>query len=129
MQFLRALGADVNTVDGDWADWAPHHVGFPTVAEGFDSEFDSSAFGAYWGGLPTCFNGVVVNLLAEDRAGVDAAFELALSLGADGLKAPYDAFWGSRFAVVRGPGPIMVGLTSDMDAAFRTAGPAVSDFA
>lgn len=127
-RFLRALGAEVDRVADEWAEWASHHVGLPAVAESFDADLDSPAFAAHWGGLPEDFAGVVVNLRAEDRRAVDAAFERALALGAEGLRAPYDAFWGARYAVVRGPGPIVVGVMSPADPAARSAGPEPSDF-
>ena len=69
-----------------------------------------------------------VNVVVPDVA-VDAAFQRALALGADGLRAPYDAFGGARYAVVRGPGPIIVGVTSPVDPTARGATPPVADFA
>lgn len=126
--FLRALGAGVDAVANEWAEWTPHHVGFPTAAEGFHADVDSPAFASHWGGLPEDFSGVVVNLRADDRKAVDVTFERALALGAEGLRAPYDAFWGARYAVVRGPGPIVVGVMSPTDPTARTAGPELSDF-
>jgi uncharacterized glyoxalase superfamily protein PhnB len=127
-QFLRALGAEVPEVGPDWADWEPHHVGFTAVGEGFAADLDSSAFGRHWGGLPEGFTGVVVNLRASDRDAVDAVFDKALTCGAEALRAPYDAFWGARYAVVRGAGPIVVGIMSPADPARRGAGPTVADF-
>jgi uncharacterized glyoxalase superfamily protein PhnB len=127
-QFLQALGAEVDATADEWAEWAPHHVGLPAVAEGFHADVDSPAFASHWGGLPKDFAGIVVNLRTDDRRAVDAAFERALALGAEGLRAPYDAFWGARYAVVRGPGPIVVGVMSPADPAARSAGPELSDF-
>ena len=127
-EFLRALGADVDEVLPEWADWAPHHVGLGTAANGFDAEFDSPAFARHWGGLPEGFTGVVVNLRVDDRVAVDAAFETALALGAESLRAPYDAFWGARYGVVRVPGPLVIGFMSPADPELRGASPAVSDF-
>jgi hypothetical protein len=127
--FLRSLGAEVPPLADEWAEWAPHHVGFPAVAEGFDADLDSSAFAAHWGGLPRDFAGVVVNLRTDDRAAVDAVFEQAVALGAEGLRAPYDAFWGARYALVRAPGPLMVGIMSPADPDHRADSPKVSDFA
>jgi uncharacterized glyoxalase superfamily protein PhnB len=128
-QFLRELGAEVPDVAAEWAEWATHHVGFPVAADGFDTELDSPAFAAHWGGLPNDFAGVVINLRTEDRRAVDATFERAVALGAEGLRGPYDAFWGARYAVVSGPGPIVVGIMSPVDLASRAEGPSVSDFA
>ncbi len=126
--FLRALGAEVDAVADEWTEWAPHHIGLHAVAEGFHADVDSPAFASHWGGLPEDFAGVVVNLRADDRGAVDAAFERALAFGAEVLQAPYDAFWGARYAVVRGPGPIVVGIMSLADPTARTAGPKLSDF-
>ncbi len=95
-RFLRSLGLEVEELGAEWSEWASHHVGLPAVAEGFDADLDSPAFATHWGGLPDDFVGVVVNLRAADREVVDVTFERALELGADGLRAPYDAFWGAR---------------------------------
>ncbi len=127
--FLRAIGVEVPELPDDWAEWAPHHVGLTATAEGFDADLDSSAFASHWGGLPEQFTGVVVNLRAADRAAVDTVFEQAVALGADSLRAPYDAFWGARYAVVRGPGPLVVGIMSPPDPGLRGESPRVSDFA
>jgi len=127
--FLRALGAEVPELPDEWAEWAPHHLGFPAVAEGFDADLDSSAFAAHWGGLPEGFAGVVVNLKAEDRGAVDTVFEQSVALGAEVLRAPHDIFFGARYAVVRGPGPLVVGIMSPIDPERRTDLPSVSDFA
>jgi hypothetical protein len=128
-EFLRALGAQVPEPSDGWADWAAHHVGLPAVADGFDVDLDSSAFAAHWGGLAGDFTGVVVNLRTEDRNAVDATYDRALELRAEGLRQPYDAFWGARYAVVRGPGPLVVGIMSPADPDRRGESPAVSDFA
>lgn len=126
--FLRSLGAEVPSTAAGWEEWAPHHVGFPAVAEGFDADLDSSVFAAHWGGLPAGFTGVVVNLRTEDRPAVDALVAHALTLGASVLRAPYDAFWGSRYAVVSAPGPLMIGIMSPVDPEHRGQPPALSEF-
>ena len=127
-RFLRALGADVPEAAAGWADWAPHHRGFPASGEGFVADLDSPAFASHWGGVPEGFTGVVVNLRAKDRDAVDSAFERALTLGADSLRTPYDAFWGARYAVVRGPGPLVVGIMSVADPDAPGTPPSIADF-
>lgn len=127
--FLRALGAEIPELPDEWAEWAPHHIGFPAVASGFDADLDSAAFASHWGGLPEGFTGVVVNLRAEDRDVVDAVFEQAVAVGAEALRDPYDAFFGARYAVVRGPGPVFVGIMSPIDQDRRSESPSLSDFA
>jgi len=128
VEFLRSLGAEMPEVSDEWAEWAPHHARFPAVSEGFDADLDSPAFAAHWGGLPRDFTGVVVNLRTDDRIAVDATFDRAMELGAEGLREPYDAFWGARYAVVRGPGPIIVGIMSPADPELRGEPLTVSDF-
>lgn len=127
-EFLRSLGVDIPAASDEWTEWAPHHAGFPAASEGFGADLDSPAFASHWGGLPGDFAGVVVNLRAEDRGSVDSTFDRALELDAEGLRAPYDAFWGARYAVVRGPGPMVVGIMSPVDLDSRGEPPTLSDF-
>lgn len=123
--FLRQLGVDADEAEPEWS---RHHLAIPTAEQGFDADLDSSEFARYWGGLPEGFTGVVMNLRVEERAEVDELFERSLSLGAKGLRVPWDAFWGSRYAVIEAPGPLHLGLMSRADASHRTESPAVSDF-
>lgn len=67
-----------------------------------------------------------VNIVVPDVAG---AARFLRTLGAEVLRSPYDAFWGARYAVVRGPGPIVAGIMSPVDLESRSDPPAVSDFA
>jgi hypothetical protein len=128
VKFLRAIGADVPTSEPGWEAWDAHHVAVPGGSEGFTADLDSQPFARHWGGLPADFAGVVVNFRASDRATVDAKYELAVGIGGTGLRTPYDAFWGSRYALVQGPGPIVVGIMSPPEAAARHEPPAISDF-
>jgi catechol 2,3-dioxygenase-like lactoylglutathione lyase family enzyme len=45
---------------------------------------------------------------------VDAAYEHLVSLGYDGHKEPWDAFWGQRYALVRDPDGNSVDLFSPL---------------
>ncbi len=124
--FLEALGCGVGNTD---ADWARHHRNVDVESAGFAADLDSAAFAAHWGGLPSDFVGVVLSLRTDTREEVDELHQRALAAGGRSLHAPYDAFWGARFAVVGGPGPLVVGIMSQADPAQRTPGPAVADFA
>ena len=134
--FLHELGVDVPTATAEWTAWDPHHRTVPaaTSPQGneteptFDIDLDSSAFARYWGGLPSSFAGVVIDLRVDERAGVDQLYERALSVGGRSLKEPYDAFWGARFAVVEGPGPLVVGLMSVRDPDHASAPPDPATF-
>jgi hypothetical protein len=104
------------------------HVGHDLVEPAFGIDLDSSAFAQRWGGLAASFRGVVVNLRVDERTHVDRLYEQALPIGGRSVTSPYDAFWGSRYAVVEGPGPIVVGIMSVPDAAHRSAPPNPSSF-
>ena len=47
------------------------------------------------------------------------------SAGYRGLQAPYDAFWGARYAVIEDPDGLAVGLMSEISAARKSAPPEV----
>ena len=118
-KFLKALGFDMETD----TPWSSYHAPIQ-VAQGdppFTADIDSSAFAQYWGGLQQNWAGVVVNLRVESRSAVDAMHSQALQLGATDSKAPHDAFWGSRYALVIAPGPLAIGFMSDRDPAMQSA--------
>ncbi len=127
-RFLGGLGVGMPAPAPGWEAWASHHVNTPPVPE-FAVDLDSSAFAAVWGGLDPGYTGLVVNLRVDERSEVDMLHDQAQALGGRSVKAPYDAFWGSRFAIVEGPGPLYVGLMSPMDEAHRTAPPELASFA
>ena len=126
-QFLEALGVDLSET---FPEWAGHHRGFEADVSAFDADLDSPAFATWWGGVPDDFApGVVLNLRVDTADDVDELHARALDLGAAELKAPWDAFWGSRYAVVLGPGPLCVGFMNEPDDSRRTMPPAIDDFA
>jgi catechol 2,3-dioxygenase-like lactoylglutathione lyase family enzyme len=49
----------------------------------------------------------------ESPAEVDRAYDQLVSLGYEGHKAPWDAFWGQRYAVVHDPDGNSVDLFAD----------------
>lgn len=128
--FLTELGVDLPAAPEGWE---AHHRSIPTatsshgghdrVDPAFDVDLDSSVFARWWGALAPSFNGVVINLRVDERSDVDQLHERAIAVGGATLKAPYDAFWGARFAVVEGPGPLAIGIMSVPDPALRTLPP------
>jgi hypothetical protein len=134
-RFLGDLGVGVSDTMPEWAE---HHRPVPTATSAhgsharqepvFDVDLDSSAFAGHWGGLPAGFVGAVLDVRVDQRDEVDQLHERAVGLGARSLKEPYDAFWGSRFATVEGPGPLVVGLMSVPDDAHRSAPPDPATF-
>lgn len=129
-RFLIQLGIELPVAPPGWGG---HHRTVPSATSlhgghdlaepTFGIDLDSSAFAHHWGGLDPTFNGVVVNLRVDERFEVDRLHELACSIGGRSLKLPFDAFWGSRFALVEAPGPLAVGIMSAPDDEHRSRPP------
>ena len=136
-RFLQGLGIEMPSTP---APWDAHHLDVPAVTTSlhgghdlaeprFGIDLDSSAFAQLWGGLDPSFTGLVLNIRVDERGEVDELHSRAVSLGGMSRKAPYDAFWGSRFALVEGPGPLFLGLMSVPSPAHRSAPPDPATFA
>jgi catechol 2,3-dioxygenase-like lactoylglutathione lyase family enzyme len=113
LAFYRQLGLDVPTE----ADNKPHaqlalaggiRVAWDTLEEvrSFDPEFrkpDGSGIG--------------LAFLLDTPADVDATYDRLVAAGYHGHKAPWDAFWGQRYAQIRDPDgydvSLFAALTSD----------------
>ena len=121
--FYRRLGVEFPHVPPEWAAWEPHHRNSEPGA-GLQIDLDSSAFASQWNaGWPAGETGVVIGFRVSARDDVD---ELCAELTAAGYaceQPPYDAFWGSRYAVVTDPDGNSVGLMSPRDPAMVTAPP------
>ncbi len=106
--------------DGGDPLWAAHHV---SVRRGetnlLDVDLDSTSFARKWDEGWPGGPGVVLGFKVDTRHEVD---ELVAALATEGVpvqQAPYDAFWGSRYAVVSDPDGNAVGIMSPPDDAFR----------
>jgi catechol 2,3-dioxygenase-like lactoylglutathione lyase family enzyme len=114
LAFYRRLGVDFP----DWQPrWDAHHRSAKT-AGGLDFDLDSAVFARDWNEGsrgPAC---VLSFKLASSEA-VDALYADLTGAGYRGQQSPYDAFWGSRYAVVEDPDGNLVGLMGPMDAALR----------
>ena len=99
LEFYRLCGFDLP----DTPDQA--HVE-TEVAGGFRIMFDTEdtvrSFDPGWQ-PPTGGHRVALAVLCERPADVDAAYERVVSAGFAGHLAPFDAFWGQRYAVVHDP--------------------------
>jgi catechol 2,3-dioxygenase-like lactoylglutathione lyase family enzyme len=110
---------------GDRA-WAAHHRSASTE-DAADLELDSIAFTSRWNEGWPGGSGVVLGFQVPDRADVDSLYDQLVGAGATPQQAPYEAFWGARFAVVADPDGNAVGLTSPVDSAYRSAPPPPPD--
>lgn len=127
VEFYRLLGLDPEEIAAEWRDWAVHHQNFDT-AEGLAFDVDSLAFArGYWAGEAIGV-GFAVTFQADTREEVDTLYDRLTEAGHRGLRAPFDAMWGARFALVLGPGGEAVGIMSPSDPAHTTPPPDPATF-
>lgn len=116
LAFYRHLGLDVPEARPDSI-----HVEIP-VAEGVVLELDtiglSKAYDSGWQD-PSGPSRCSFQYLLPAREAVDALYGDLTGAGYHGRLAPFDAFWGARYATVEDPDGNLVSLTSGADPAFR----------
>lgn len=121
--FYRRLGLDIPDTEPQWQE--EHRSA--TAPGGIDLDLDSAAFARTWNaGLPETRRGgtVIVGFRLASREDVDIVYADMTGAGYRGQQAPYDAFWGSRYAVLEDPDGNSVGIMSPRDPAIRRAEPA-----
>lgn len=117
--FYRRLGITIP----DQPPWDADHRTAET-ADGLDFDLDSTGFAAQWNsGWPGPRGGVVFGFKVATRDDVDRVHADLSAAGYASQQVPYDAFWGSRYAVVEDPDGNAVGLMSPMDDAMRSEPP------
>ena len=125
LAFYRRLGVEIpersiwRTASG------AHHVDVE-MPNGMHLELDSVAmakrYNAGWE-APAGGSGSVIGFSLPSRQAVDERYADLVAAGYRGRQEPYDAFWGSRYAIVEDPDGNHVGLMSPQDAAHRSAPP------
>lgn len=106
ISFYRDLGWEVSVPTG------PHAViGFPS---GIRMELDESAFADLWnsGNPGPGSGGTVLSIPVPGREDVDALWHRMTDRGHSSIQRPYDAFWGSRFAILADPDGNQIGVMS-----------------
>jgi len=122
LAFYRLLGVSIEDTRGPaWTEWARHHVN-GTTSNGVRVEFDSVAFAKQWNpGLDEAKLGSAVIPIFHvlSREEVDRVHTRVTAAGHRSHKAPEDAFWGARYAIVEDPDGNSVGIMSAIDASKR----------
>jgi len=117
--FYRRLGLDVPDTEPAWQ--AHHRRAAGT--DGLNLDFDSYEFARMWNACsrPSGTGGAcVVGLRLSSREAVDALHEEVTNAGSISQQAPFDTFWGARYAIVEDPDGNAVGLMSPSDPELRT---------
>jgi len=131
IDFYRRLGLDIPDERVWRTATGAHHAsaGDAATSDGIDLDIDSTTFAQVWNtGWRGCANlagRVVVGFGVASREDVDRLYREMTAAGHRGLQAPYDAFWGARYAVVEDPDGVAVGLMSPISAEHRSAPPEV----
>ena len=127
IDFYRRLGVDIPE-DRVWrTPTGAHHA---SAAEaGTDLDLDSATFAQIWNkgwhGRKDLAGRVVVGFSVSSRQDVDRLYAEMTAGGHRGLQAPFDAFWGARYAIVEDPDGTAVGLMSPVSVERRSPPPDV----
>ena len=121
--FYRELGLDIPD-DKIWSrDDGMHHVDLHFDGDiGFDidSAKMTTAYDPAWALSAIKGAACVLIFRADTREDVDALYQHMMELGYESHLAPFDAFWGARYAIVADPDGNDIGLMSPIDEARRT---------
>ena len=106
LAFYRRLGLKIDAEEN------AHHVS--VKLSGILVEFDTATFVAQWdtGASGASGGSNVLGFELGTRHSVDQLYADLTEQGYAGRQPPYDAFWGSRYAIVEDPDGNPVGLMS-----------------
>jgi catechol 2,3-dioxygenase-like lactoylglutathione lyase family enzyme len=108
--FYRRLGLEIPDTD---AAFQGHHRS-ARLPGGIDLDFDSAEFARHWD-VGRRSGRAVLGFRVSSRERVDAIYSQLTAFGHVGEQPPYDAFWGSRYAIVQDPDGNPVGVMSPAD--------------
>ena len=123
LAFYRLLGLSIEEIP--LAEWAPHHASGVT-SNGVQVEFDSLGFAKQWNPAldPAKLGSAVLPFFhVSSREEVDRVYARVTAAGHRSHKAPEDAFWGARYAIVEDPDGNSVGIMSAIDETKRRPPP------
>lgn len=114
LAFYRRLGWEIDLASEDHA--------VAQLANGMSVDFDSVGFVPMWdGGYEGATGGsTVLGVSVGSRNDVDELYADLVAVGHPGRQPPYNAFWGSRYAIVEDPDGNPVGLMSPRDDEHRS---------
>ncbi len=118
--FYRRLGVEVPAAP-DLGDGIRHAD--VALANGFSLEFDSEQLAGIYNAAwrrPEHSGRALIGFSLPTREAVDERYAELVAAGYKGLQAPYDTFWGARYAIVADPDGNDVGLMSPLDPARRS---------
>ena len=127
--FYRRLGVEISDARVWSTPSGGHHASAAeqSVDGGIDFSLDSAVFAQHWNaawkGRTDLRGRVVVGFGVATRADVDEVFRDMTGAGYRGLREPYDALWGARYAILEDPDGVAVGLMSPVSPDKRSPPP------
>lgn len=126
LAFYRALGVEIP----DEAIWRTatgiHHIDITMPSKlivHFDSPRLAVAYNTGWREPEGTGTRNLFSFKVSDRDNVDELHRRLTDLGHRSSQEPYDAFWGSRYAIVEDPDGNHIGIMSASDPSRRSAPP------
>lgn len=114
--FYRLLGIDLGPAAGDWPPGSgARHVHSHPQDGGADFDLDNQAMARLWGHEALKPRDVVLGFPLPASEAVDEKYAELIAAGYRGRRAPYDAFFGARYAIVEDPAGRPVGLMGPVD--------------
>ena len=129
--FYRRLGVTIPEENVWLTSTGQHHVSAQRSTTHGEAvlDIDSVAFARLWNTgwrkESDLAGRVVAGFDVGERQAVDRLYAQMTSAGYRGLQAPYDAFWGARYAVIEDPDGLAVGLMSEISSDHESAPPEV----
>ena len=119
LKFYRLIGLDIPAPMTQ----PPGSLHAPAdMANGFefqlDNEHHARIYSAAWR-RPTGSSSLLLSVSVGTRDEVDSTYVKLVAAGYEGRQPPYDAFWGSRFAIVADPEGNDVGLMSPAESRYE----------
>jgi catechol 2,3-dioxygenase-like lactoylglutathione lyase family enzyme len=118
LEFYRRLGVEAASQQ---AGEEPHTE--LSMPGGFTLELDTAESARTWhAGIRAdpASGRVVLGFSVPSREAVDACYAELTAAGYTGRQAPFDAFWGGRYAIVADPDGNDISLTSPVDESKRS---------
>lgn len=119
LAFYQLLGLDIPNIFSEPADTRHAMVNNGGTGLSLDNDALARYYNAQW---RTSEPGRSVLIIAQcdTREEVDANYQRMIAAGYASAQVPYDAFWGSRFAIVVDPEGNPIGLESPSSNTFRS---------
>ncbi|HEY7259863.1 MAG TPA: VOC family protein [Trebonia sp.] len=117
LEFYRRLGVE----DASQQEEGPHAE--LSMPGGLTVELDTAESARIWHAgvrADPASSHVVIGFSLPSREAVDSCYAELTAAGYRGRQAPFDAFWGGRFAIVADPDGNDVGLMSPIDESKRS---------